>query len=298
MNQINEELNETSGSKKSGNSNAENNENKKVNSNFNNEFVDSMSEMSMNNLSNIEKLVNTLVKPDKKNTSSDSKLSSNNSKENNYTNSFNNESTELVDLLLNEMYSPSASNDNNDKPLVAKKLSSISLISLNNTLDQQAQNKTNASSITQISPFSNNTPDRQKRTPVIMNSKNDNTNDSSILFNNSNLMAFTDSDERITANVFIRPFSSMSDDNDPYQGSAKSFVQLAGTLKSEPKNSDLLQVVDYDDDNDILYKSQNKYAAPNRIVSFASINKKNREKNNDKSNVSSRITKLYFKNTN
>ena len=40
--------------------------------------------MSMNNLSNIEKLVNTLVKPDKKNTSSDSKLSSNNSNKSTY----------------------------------------------------------------------------------------------------------------------------------------------------------------------------------------------------------------------
>ncbi len=296
MNQINEELNETIGSKKSSNSNGDKNENKKVNNKFSNDFVDSMSEISMNNISNIERLVNTLVKPDKKNTSSDSKFSSNNSKENNYTNSFNNESTELVDLLLNEMYSPSTSNDN-DKPLIAKKLSSISLVSLNNTLEQQGQNKTNASSITQISPFSNNNSDRQKRTPVIMNSKNDNFNDSSLLFNNSNLMAFNDSDERITANVFIRPFSSMSDENDPYQGSAKSFVQLAGTLKSEPKNKDLIELQDFDDDDDMFNKSKNKSIPTNRLVNFASINNQNINRKKDNSNVAVSVSlrnKIYL----
>jgi hypothetical protein len=296
LNQINEELNETIGSKKSSNSNGDKNENKKVNNKFSNDFVDSMSEISMNNISNIERLVNTLVKPDKKNTSSDSKFSSNNSKENNYTNSFNNESTELVDLLLNEMYSPSTSNDN-DKPLIAKKLSSISLVSLNNTLEQQGQNKTNASSITQISPFSNNNSDRQKRTPVIMNSKNDNFNDSSLLFNNSNLMAFNDSDERITANVFIRPFSSMSDENDPYQGSAKSFVQLAGTLKSEPKNKDLIELQDFDDDDDMFNKSKNKSIPTNRLVNFASINNQNINRKKDNSNVAVSVSlrnKIYL----
>jgi hypothetical protein len=297
LNQINEELNETTGSKKSSNSNGDKNENKKVNNKFSNDFVDSMSEISINNLSNIERLLNTLVKPDNKNTSSDSKFSSNNSKENNYTNSFNNESTELVDLLLNEMYFPSNDNDN-DKPLIAKKLSSISLVSLNNTLEQQGQNKTNASSsITQISPFSNNTSDRQKRTTVIMNSKNDNFNDSSLLFNNSNLMAFNDSDERITANVFIRPFSSMSDENDPYQGSAKSFVQLAGTLKSEPKNKDLIELQDFDDDDDMLNKSKNKSIPTNRLVNFASMNNQNRNRKKDNSNVAVSVclrNKIYL----
>ena len=279
LNQINEELNETNGSKISGNSNADTKDQNKVNKNFTNEFVESMSEISMNNLSSVERLVNTLIKPDQKNSSNDSKMSSNNSKENNYTNSFNNESTELVDLLLNEMYSPSASNDN-EKPIMAKKLSSISLVSLNNTLDPKGQNKTNESSITQITPFSNNTSDRQIRTPIIMNSKNDNTNDSSILFNNSNAAAFNDSDERIAANVFIRPFSSMSEDNDPYQGSARSFVQLAGTLKNEPKHEDLIeQEIEDLDDGDIYHLPSN--SIPNRIVNFATMGKQSRNLNND-----------------
>ena len=50
LNQINEELNETNGSKISGNSNADTKDQNKVNKNFTNEFVESMSEISMNNL--------------------------------------------------------------------------------------------------------------------------------------------------------------------------------------------------------------------------------------------------------
>ena len=64
----------------------------------------------------------------------------------------------------------------------------------------------------------------------------------------------------------------MSDDNDPYQASAKSFVQLAGTLKNDSKHENLIEVDDDDDDDDNdIYNSK-----PNRIVSFASLSNQNR----------------------
>ena len=259
LNQINEELNETYGSKKSGNSNNDQNEQKKVNNSaFSNEFVESTSEISMNNLSSVERLVNTLIRPDKKNTSSDS--NQNNSKDNNYTNSLNNESTDLVDLLLNEMNMPTANNDKKQKQ------NSISLISLNysNLLEQQPQNKTNMSTLTQVTQFSS-TSDRQKKAANI-------NNDTSIVMNNSNGVVFNDSQERMASDIVIRPFSSMSDDNDPYQASAKSFVQLAGTLKNDSKHENLIEVDDDDDDDDNdIYNSK-----PNRIVSFASLSNQNR----------------------